>query len=208
MFAKSPGLPLSTAVSRAWYAAGSTSPMLLGGRPWVQFPMNLEYRASSPLAIWSGVETLRSAAAALISNGEEARYSNFIGNCSQGLPHNSIGEVEPAAYQALLTAVDSGNPGDFANIPLGGNVKFSNPQGGLAFDLEGTDCAQMTIPPAPRLASARRAGEMVEDYWMAMARDIPFSQYGAEPLTTAAIADLNRLSDFAGPKVNGQVTAA
>src|SRR5260221_713455 len=143
-----------------------------------------------------------------ISNGDEARYSNFIGNCSQGLPHNSIGEVEPAAYQALLTAVDSGNPGDFANIPLGGNVKFSNPQGGLAFDLEGTDCAQMTIPPAPRLASARRAGEMVEDYWMAMARDIPFSQYGAEPLTTAAIADLNRLSDFAGPKVNGQVTAA
>ena len=48
---------------------------------------------------------------------------------------------------------------------------------------------------------------MVEDYWMALARDIPFSQYGNEPITAAAIADLNKLSDFRGPKVNGKVTA-
>jgi hypothetical protein len=42
---------------------------------------------------------------------------------------------------------------------------------------------------------------------MALARDIPFSQYGSEAITTAAIADLNKLSDFRGPKVNGKVTA-
>jgi hypothetical protein len=143
-----------------------------------------------------------------ISNGDEARYSNFIGNYSQGLPHNSIGEVDPTAYQALLTAVTSGNPSDFANIPIGGNVKLSGPQGGLAFDLEGTDCAQLTIPPSPMVASAERAGEMVEDYWMAMARDIPFSQYGEEPVTAAAIVDLNKMSDFAGPKVRGEIQAA
>jgi hypothetical protein len=109
-----------------------------------------------------------------ISNGDETRYPNFIGNFSQGLPHNSIGEVHPVAYEALLTAVDTGSPSDFAKIPLGG-MKLSDPQGGLAYDLEGTDCGQLTIPPSPRLASAERAGEMVEDYWMAMARDIPFS---------------------------------
>jgi hypothetical protein len=143
-----------------------------------------------------------------ISNGDETRYRNFIGNYSQGLPHNSIGEVDPAAYQALLTAVDRGNPRDFANIPLGGNVKLSDPQGGLAFDLEGTDSAQLTIPPSPTVASAERAGEMVEDYWMALAREVPCSQYGAEPITAAAIVDLNKLSDFKGPKVNGKVTAA
>jgi hypothetical protein len=142
-----------------------------------------------------------------IANGDEARYSNFIGNYSQGLPHNSIGEVDPIAYKALLKAVHSGNPSDFANIPLGGNTKLSGPQGGLAFDLEGTDCAQLTIPPSPRLASAERAGEMIEDYWMALARDVPFSQYGQEPITAAAIAELNTLSHFAGPKVNGHVTA-
>jgi hypothetical protein len=143
-----------------------------------------------------------------ISNRDESRYSNFIGNYSQGLPHDSIGEVDPVAYQALLRAVSSGNPSDFANIPIGGSVKLSGPQGGLAFDLEGSDCAQLTIPPSPRLASAERAAEMVEDYWMALARDIPFSQFGEEPVTAAAIVDLNNMSDFAGPKVNGKITAA
>jgi hypothetical protein len=140
------------------------------------------------------------------NNGDEARYPNYIGNYSQGLPHDSIGEVEPAAYQALLVAVSSGKPSDFANIPLGGTVKLSDPQGGLAFDLEGTDSGQLTIPPSPALASAERAGEMVEDYWMALARDVPFSQYGNEPITEATIADLNHLARFKGPKVNGQVT--
>ena len=142
-----------------------------------------------------------------ISNGDEKRYSTYIGNYSQGLPHNSIGEVEPAAYKALLTAVHSGSSSDFALIPLGGNTKLSGPQGGLAFDLEGTDSAQLTIPPSPKLASAERAGEMVEDYWMALARDVPFSQYGEEPITAAAIVELNKLTDFAGPKASGKVTA-
>ena len=143
-----------------------------------------------------------------INNGDEALYPNFIGNYSQGLPHNSIGEVELAAYRDLLTAVRSGEPEDFAEIPLGGTVKLSGPQGGLAFDLEGTDSGQLTIPPSPALASAERAGEMVEDYWMALARDIPFSEYGNEPITAAAITDLNKLSDFRGSKVNGKVTAS
>jgi hypothetical protein len=146
-----------------------------------------------------------------INNGDEARNPNFIGNFSQGLPHNSIGEVDPSAYQALLTAISTGKPSDFANIPLGGTVKpvkLVDPQGGLAFDLEGTDGGQLSIPPSPTLAGAERAGEMVEDYWMALARDIPFSQYGNEPTTEAAIADLSKLSLFKGPTIGGMVTAA
>jgi hypothetical protein len=142
-----------------------------------------------------------------INNGDERRYDNFIGNYSQGLPHNSIGEVVPTAYRALLTAVHSGKSSDFANIPMGGNAKQAGPQGGLTFDLEGTDSAQLTIPPSPVLAGAERAGEMVEDYWMALARDVPFSQYGSEPITAAAIVDLNKLTVFKGPKANGQITA-
>src|SRR5437763_15768839 len=48
---------------------------------------------------------------------------------------------------------------------------------------------------------------MVEIYWMALARDVPTSMYGLEPITQAAIADMNRLSDFRGPKQGGRVTA-
>jgi hypothetical protein len=47
---------------------------------------------------------------------------------------------------------------------------------------------------------------MVEDYWMALSREVPFSQYGREPITVAAIAELSRLTDFRGPRVKGQVT--
>src|SRR5882672_8308600 len=142
---------------------------------------------------------------AQIDNGDEAQYPNRIGNHSKDLPHDAHGEVVPEAYDALLTALASGDPRNFARIPLGGNVKIANPQGGLAFTLQGTDGAQLTIPPSPALASAERAGEMVEDYWMALTRDVPFSLYGKERMTAAAIDELNRLSDFRGPKAHGQV---
>jgi hypothetical protein len=143
-----------------------------------------------------------------VDNGDERLYPSRIGNFSKGLPHNSIGEVDSGAYHALLTAVTSGEPEDFARIPLGGTIKLANPQAGLAFTLEGTDSGQLTCPPAPALSSKERAGEMVENYWMALAREVPFSQYGSDPLsiTSKAIADLNKLSVFTGPKVNGQVT--
>jgi hypothetical protein len=141
-----------------------------------------------------------------LDNGDESLYPNRTGNYSKGLAHNSIGEVDPTAYGALLTAVTSGDPADFARIPLGGNQKLADPQAGLAFTLEGTDSGQLTCPPAPALSSTERAGEMVENYWMALAREIPFSKYGSESITSAAIGDLNKLSDFTGPKANGQVT--
>jgi hypothetical protein len=47
---------------------------------------------------------------------------------------------------------------------------------------------------------------MVEDYWVALTRDIPFSQYGTDQTIAQAAADLSKLSDYRGPKVNGQVT--
>src|SRR5687767_8162034 len=43
-------------------------------------------------------------------NGDETLYPNRIGNYSKGLPHQANGEVVPAAYNAMLTALASGNP--------------------------------------------------------------------------------------------------
>src|SRR5579871_2003018 len=141
------------------------------------------------------------------TNGDEERYNTRIGNYSKGLPHNEFGEVDQAAYKTLLHAAETGRPNDFEKITLGVGKKLTNPQSGLAFDLEGTDSHQLAIPAAPALSSAERAAEMVENYWQALTRDVPFSQYGKEPITTAAIAELNKLTDFKGPKINGQVTA-
>ncbi len=141
------------------------------------------------------------------TNGDESRYANTIGNYSKGLPHNNLGVVDPAAYRSLLGALHTGEPEDFERIIVGGNVGLVDPQAGLAFDLEGTDSHQLAMGPPPALASAEKAGEAVEDYWMALLRDVPFTKYNTDALAQQAAAELSRLTDFRGPKQGGRVTA-
>lgn len=147
-----------------------------------------------------------------VTNGDERRYLDRIGNYSKGLPHNAFGEVDVAAYGILLDAVRNENAQRFRDVPSGNpnlatRIKLTNPQAGMAFDLEGTDSHQLVQPPAPEFASAWEAGEIVENYWMALLRDVPFDEYGTDPLALAAAADLSSLSDFRGPKEGGLVTA-
>lgn len=133
-------------------------------------------------------------------NGDEARYPNRISNFSKGLPHDNLGHVVPAAYDAMVRALESGVPANFEKIPLGGDRRLVNPQAGLAFDLEGADSHALAIAPAPALASKRQAGEMVENYWMALCRDVHFASYGSDATVARAAIDLAKLSEYRGPK--------
>ncbi|MDX2029963.1 MAG: vanadium-dependent haloperoxidase [Blastocatellia bacterium] len=135
---------------------------------------------------------------AQIANGDDAAYANRIGSFTKTLPHNGLGEVEPAAYQKYLDALVSGNPAEYEAIPLGGTVKLANPQAALAYDLEGADSHHLTSPPAPRFDSAEAGAEMIEIYWHALLRDVPFSQYGENIFAIAAVNDLQRQPGFAG----------
>jgi hypothetical protein len=134
------------------------------------------------------------------TNGDEQRFPNRIGNFSKGLQHNPIGEVDSASYASLLRAVNTGDPRLFEQIQLGGSVPLVDPQAGLAFDLEGTDSHQLAIGTPPSVASRDISDAAIENYWMALCRDVNFTQYGNEPLTTAAIIELNSLPAFRGPK--------
>lgn len=143
------------------------------------------------------------------NNGDEALYPNRIGNFSKGLPHQANGEVVPSAYNALLTAINSGNPADFNAIPLGASPsrRLTNPQAGYAFDLEGGDAFSFILPPPPTFASREEAAEIAENYWMALLRDVPFNNYATNPVAIDAAADLTLFgADFKGPKVGGVVT--
>jgi hypothetical protein len=80
---------------------------------------------------------------------------------------------------------------------LGGKAKLANPQAAFAFALEGADPHALAIEPPPRFADEAFAGEMAECYWLALTREVPFSQYGNETVTAAAINDLRRFSEFA-----------
>jgi hypothetical protein len=135
-----------------------------------------------------------------ISNGDENRFPNRIGSFSKGLPHNTIGEVDSASYASLLRAVNTGDSRMFDQIIMGGTSLLIDPQAGLAFDLEGADSHSLAIGTPPSVASRDIADVAVENYWMALCRDVNFTQYGSEPLTQAAIKELNSLPAFHGPK--------
>lgn len=143
-----------------------------------------------------------------LDNGDELRYPNKIGNYSKGLPHQPNGEVVPTAYAALISAIESANPAMFEQIPLGGTRKLTNPQAGFAFDIQGYDAFSMIQVPPPRFASREIAAELAENYWMALLRDVAFTEYTSNSIAYAAAADLTAFgADFKGPKnASGQVT--
>jgi hypothetical protein len=142
------------------------------------------------------------------TNGDEDLYPNKIGTYTKGLPHNQLGEVNVAAYRTMLRALQGGRTFDFERIRLGDGRQLTNPQAGLAFEMQGPDSHHLTLAPPPSFNSAEEAGEMTEVYWQALTRDVNFLDYDTNPLTIAAATDLSNLSDFRGPKANGQVTTA
>src|SRR5262249_22129682 len=136
---------------------------------------------------------------------------SYIGNYTKGLHHDALGNVVPADYRAMVRALISGVPPDFEMIPMGAPLgnrrKFISPQAGLGFDWKGPDAHALIIPPAPRIDSAEMAAEMAELYWIALLRDVAFSDYPGNATVAQAVASLNSFSDFRGPKdAAGNVT--
>ncbi len=141
-----------------------------------------------------------------LDNGDEIFFANRIGSYSKALPHNALGEVDAAAYNAFLHAVTTGRTFDFEAIPLGGTAKLACPLGGQTFSLDGVDSHATFLATPPTFSSAWEAGEMVELYWQALTRDIHFANYNNDPLINQAAAELSHVTDFRGPKSGGAVT--
>jgi hypothetical protein len=114
--------------------------------------------------------------------------------------------VDTAAYDAYLDALKSGSHAQFESLPMGLGRKLTNPLAGMAFDLEGPDAHHLAQPPAPTITSGEGGSELGEVYWMALCRDVHFSDYSTSQVVANAAADLSRFPDFRGPNANGQVT--
>ncbi|MEM7224949.1 MAG: vanadium-dependent haloperoxidase [Pseudomonadota bacterium] len=142
------------------------------------------------------------------SNGDDSLYPDRRASFFKTLPQNDLGEVDPAAYDDFLTALDTGRPSDFDAIPLSPQAvrTLANPQGAYAFEMTGLDGQATRMPPAPTFAGATQAAEMGEVYWQALTRDVPFVDYGISASIADAVADLNNFSHTVGPKDNGLVT--
>lgn len=147
-------------------------------------------------------------------NFDDELYPNKIASFTKALPHYENGEVDPAAYSLLTNALTSGSQQDFNLIPLGGTRRFTSPQSGYAFDMQGGDAQCFVMPPPPLFASRETAAEIAENYWMAVMRDVAFTEYGASEIAEAACADLNAFgssyrgakTDTGGGRNNGIVT--
>ena len=78
----------------------------------------------------------------------------------------------------------------FREHPVRRQREAHDPQAGLAFDLEGTDSGNLGEPAAPSVSSQERADEAVENYWMALLRDVAFTNYATDPNVAQACAEL------------------
>jgi len=153
------------------------------------------------------------------TNGDEERYADKCATYTKALLQDGPGRVNLNAYDSFRDALHSGNPADFDNIIMGGARKLTDPQSGLAFDMEGCDShkfgsapaplcqeANVVVPPAPALASAAYGTELIELYWASLLRDVPFTQYASNPVAAQAAGELTGLPNYAGPRSGGRVT--
>lgn len=105
-------------------------------------------------------------------------------------------------------------------LPPNKQRRLESPQAGYNFDLEGKDYYQLVnrpaatdppvaFPPAYKFSSLDEAVEIIENYWQALTRDVPFINYATNALVAQAANDLNNFtSAYHGPLQAGQVTPA
>lgn len=133
-----------------------------------------------------------------------------VGSFHKTLPHNQFGEVDPAAFAALVSST-RGNGTEFAQVPLGAPrpitrptpnghafaAALTNPQAGLAQDPLTHTPSDYSMPPAPGVTSNTTAAEMVELYWMAVLRDLEMAQFDGstsapDSRVTTATTEINK----------------
>ncbi len=148
--------------------------------------------------------------APITTNGDEALYPNLIGTYGKGFLHSQLGEVNVSDYRTMTAAIATQQHADFAKIALGYGRKQVNIESAFAYELEGGDPHTFPIPAPPAFSSAQAAAEMVELYWQALARDVPFSQWSTSSIIQNAAAELSKLSGYQGPRdaSSGLVSAA
>src|SRR5262249_33182028 len=79
---------------------------------------------------------LKHVAVAPQSNGDEDRYTDHRASFAKTMPHNDLGEVDPAAYRDWLAILASGDSARFADAPRAAEAveRLNNPQAAYSID--------------------------------------------------------------------------
>ena len=73
------------------------------------------------------------------------------------------------------------------------------PESAWTYLTEGYSTAQLEIARPPAFSSAEAGAEMVELYWRALARDVPFREYPDSEAVNEAVVELRGLDGYRGP---------
>jgi membrane-associated phospholipid phosphatase len=145
-----------------------------------------------------------------INNGDEGRYQDYRAMFAKTLPHDAQGNVDRAAYRSLLSALERGTTAAFDAVILDGTVRtrtLANPQAAYRMPPRGPDGQIARMPAAPAFAGLETAAEMLEVYWKAQLRDVPFAAFADAPLVARAVAELNDFPVVIGRPPAGRHTA-
>ncbi|CAN0377619.1 unnamed protein product, partial [Ascophyllum nodosum] len=140
-----------------------------------------------------------------LNNGDEANVPFFDGQFHKSLPHDEVGRVDPEAYQLLLDCIESNDINVCDQVPSGvesGGRKLVDPLGGGGHQVDGADSDNIFIRQPDNLLSERLAAQQAEVYWMALLRDIPFSQFGTNNTVQMAAANLQGFDAFNGLSIS------
>lgn len=164
------------------------------------------------------------------ADGEDQNIPSLVNSFTKGLIHDPNGFVDnPADYEAFIRASDSGDIDEIAALKLSpkpaswlSNIaktakkfkptatnKNADVRGwesmgtGQTFELEGPDPQALSIPPAPKLRSHELASEMVELYWMALLRDIPFTNFAGNTAVQNAAQHISSLEWIKNRQTDG-----
>ena len=125
---------------------------------------------------------------------------------TKGLAHAADGAPDMKAVESLFVASRANTLQAIEALPLSGERRQKNPLGGSTVSLWGMDPCAGRIPPPPTLASVQTAAEAIELYWLALARDVPFTNWHSDPIIVAAGRELSGTDAYAALREGASIT--
>ncbi|MEF8857039.1 MAG: hypothetical protein V5A16_06410, partial [Haloplanus sp.] len=132
------------------------------------------------------------------TDGDDGPVTSY----GKALVHRSDGVPTAAAYASLVDALDAGTVDAYNAVELDETPEWrrlAEPHGAHGFEGMGADPWAIHMAPPPSFASAAMGAELVELYWRALSRDVPFGAYGGSGVVAAAVTDLGGTAGYAGP---------
>lgn len=144
---------------------------------------------------------------------ETAVVSKF----GKSLAHDSTtGLPTTDAYNELVAATETGGEAvaydDITQAFAGDREKtprpLVQPETAWTYLPSGRSTATLRIATPPAFDDPEAGAEMVELYWRALTRDVPFREYDESDLVAGAASELDSLDAYNGPGAAGTVTPA